>query len=332
MFGVHEMVEEPLFDLLEPDEVFLILRERIGQKRRVDRLVLRPPELEFVLVLVGLMTFRLIDVAEVDDAAVTLHLVPPPVEGPVENGKRFFEKLIILLVLRLFHCKPARLNRVTGIDCTAFRRVARSTIGIDYLTESLLFVVEERGVDLLEAGGNRLVVERRVSTQLAHHDRRAGDDHRDVVRPHLARRIELRRQEFGVVVVHHDRLVQLLGLLFPDRILSGLVQLDIPHHRVVFGDDITALAHGTAVFGDIIVGTAITLVKAVVLNELHSLKRKVKPLLPLFDLIVCPREKKHETPLLTDVLVGEKHLAVATQVIVESAILHIWRVLLPPLH
>ena len=241
------------------------------------------------------------------------------------------EKFVVFLELRLLHREPRGLDGVPGIDRATFRRLARRSVCVDDLAKRFLVVVEERGVHLLEARRNRLVVERRVAAELPHHDGRAGDDHRDVVRPHLARRIELRRQQLGVVVVHHDGLVQLLGFRLPLRVASRLVELDERHDGIVLGDDIAALADGPAVFGNVVVRAPVAVVEAVVLDELDALQGEVKPFLALLDFVVGAGEEKDEPSLLAYVLVGEQNLAVAAEVVVEAAVLHVGSVLLPPL-
>ena len=100
----------------------------------------------------------------------------------------------------------------------------------------------------------------------------------------------------------------------------------------MLGHHVAALADGTAVFRDIVVGAAVAVVEAEVLDELDAVQSEVQPLLALLNFIVRAREEEDEPSLLADVLVGEEHLAVAAEVVVEAAVLRVGRVLLPPLH
>ena len=59
-----------------------------------------------MLVLVRLVAFGLIDVAEVYDAATALHLVPAPVERPVEDRQRLLQQRFVLLECGLGHREP----------------------------------------------------------------------------------------------------------------------------------------------------------------------------------------------------------------------------------
>ena len=100
----------------------------------------------------------------------------------------------------------------------------------------------------------------------------------------------------------------------------------------MLGHHVAALAHGAAVLGHVVVGAAVAVVEAVVLDELHALEREVEPFLTLLDLVVGAREEEHEPPLLAHVLVREEHLAVTAEIVVVPAVLRVGRVFLPPLH
>ncbi|MPM73926.1 hypothetical protein SDC9_120911 [bioreactor metagenome] len=324
---VREVRIEVGFDFVEPIQILAVAGERIGQHRRVNRLVLRPPELELVFVLVRLVTLRLVGVAEVENTAVLL--VPAPFQRPVERLESLLHQLRIVPVFRLFQREPGGFDAVAGVDRASFRGFEEGAVGVDDFEQRLPVRVHEIAVYLPEAGLDGAVVQPGVPAEAAHENAGATDDHRNVVRLDLAGRVKFRRKQFRVVVVHHHGFVEFLGLRLPLFVSGGGEEFDVSHDDVVFRHHVAALADGAAVFGHLIIGAPVAVVEAVPVDERGAVEREREPLRALFDLIAGAGIEQHLAAELADVLVGVQHLAVASEIVEEAAVLRVRRMLLP---
>ena len=314
----------PVVNLPVPRRVLLIPGQLVGQQRRDDRLVLRPPELHVLPVLLHGQAF---DVAEVEDAAKLV--VPAALPHPVEHRRaRLDEFGVTAAVFRLVQDEPRRLDGVPGREHPPVEVVDHLAVRTDRFHDGLVLGLHEVAADLVDRAIDVLVpacVAQRLAQDLGGRD---GDHQRADALARARRLVGLGRDHPRRGRVAEEQLEQVACLRGGFFVAGRLRVRGQPNRRERLSEHVPPLPHGSPFAGHVEEHPPVR-IEAMLADEVRAVGGQLQPLIALLDRVVQRREQPGEPPLLPEPLVGVDHRPVAVERHHEPAALAVHAVLRP---
>ncbi len=201
-------------------------------------------------------------------------------------------------------------------------------VGTHGLEQGLDLAVHEMLEDLAEGALDHLIIERVIAV-LPELLGRCQEDHGHSVALGLSGlRVDLRREELRVPVVHQNKLVQRLGPLHPESVVVGPGVFREGYGAERLGEEVPSLPEWAAVAGHFEEHPTVG-VEAVVLHEFDAATGGVQPFLSLLHFVVEDGHEPGEPAELPDRLIGAEEGPVGVEVVEEPAVLPVGIVLHP---